>query len=152
MESRFGRIRAFVDTNVLIDFFAGDRVSSNSSEILFQAAQNGIVELFLTTQSFLDAAYISSHTYKLKKQHFVSGALSLMSFVNIEYIDFFDLKNALSGDMGELNDIEDAAQYAHADSLGCDVIVTSNKRFIRQRDISGGPAIMTPDEFVARMK
>ena len=143
------RVRAFVDTNVLVDLLAGDRPCSSFAKQLFQAAKDGLIELFLTTQSFLDAAYISMKTYKVRESHFSMVARSLMSFVNVGYIDSFELRDAL---WGESEDIEDAAQYAHADSLGCDVIVTSDRRFASQRSLIGGMEILSPEECIDRMK
>lgn len=48
-------------------------------------------------------------------------------------------------------DLEDDAQFAHADALGCDAIITSDRGF-RSHKGTDGILFFTPETFVARLR
>ena len=73
--------------------------------------------------------------------------LSLFNYINVSYIDPFEIRDAL---LSRDTDIEDNAQYAHALSEACDIIITNDRKFI-QRKTPGEILMMTPEEFVGKM-
>lgn len=141
------KIRAYLDTNVLIDYLQDERLGSADSAVIFRAGKEGRIEIFISTQSFIDAEYVISRTKGFNRKHMFDTMLKLMSFVNIGHINWTDLRSAILNYSG---DFEDDAQYSAADFEGCDIIVTSDRAFSKKQT-AGGPLIMTPAEFVAKM-
>lgn len=144
------KFRAFLDTNVLLDVLCTPkRPSAEASETIFQAIRTGIFEGFITTQSLVDAAYILSRlSGRFDREAFGQCVLSMTNYLNINAINVFDIRNAIIRSDG---DLEDDAQFAHAEDLGCDAIITSDRTF-RQRKDGSGPQLFTPESFVARLR
>ena len=140
-------IKALIDTNVLLDHFVANRDPKGYSALILTAARLHRIEAVITSQSILDAAYVAMGTHGVGLDCFKKTMLSIFNYVNISQIDLFEIKDAfLSPDA----DIEDNAQYAHAVSEACDVIITNDRKFI-QRKTPGDIKMMTPEEFVGRM-
>jgi len=142
------KIKAFLDTNVLLDVFCQEsRLSSEASATIIQAISSGYIEGEMSTQSFLDAIYIICRgkiTPLLSRK-----MLQLMSYINIGTIDSFNLREAISADKG---DFEDDALYACAYDGGCDVIITNDQDFIKKYKGEEQPIrFFTPEEFVAKL-
>ena len=139
-------MRAFLDTNVLLDCLVEGRPSCLSSAIIWDAAKSNRFEVFVTTQSILDMAYIA---LKADKGEIVKDfILWMVNHVNIRYIDSFDIINALKSDHV---DLEDNAQLSRADMEGCDVFVTNDRKILNRTDLQ--PLIvMTPEQFVDKMR
>lgn len=144
------RFRAFLDTNVLIDVLCTPkRPSAEASATIFQAIRSGILEGFITTQSIIDAAYILSRlSGRFDRDAFGECILAMTNYLNINSIHIFDIRDAI---LRGSEDLEDDAQFAHADALGCDAIITSDKSF-HQRKANSGPQLFTPETFVAHLR
>jgi hypothetical protein len=71
----------------------------------------------------------------------------IQRYVNIESLDFFDLQDALKYPSP---DFEDCAQYVHANSIACDFLVTSDRKF-KSWHSSSEMIVLTPEEFVRKM-
>lgn len=143
------KYRAFLDTNVLVDVLcASPRPSAEASRLIFEAVRSGIFEGFITTQSILDAAYILSRLgAPYDRDRFGQSILKMCNYLNVESIHIFDIRDAILRADG---DLEDDALFAHADALGCDAVITSDRDF-RSRDAGSGPEFFTPESFVARL-
>lgn len=144
------KFRAFLDTNVLLDVLCTPkRPSAEASATIFQAIRSGILEGFITTQSIIDAAYIISRlSDRFDRDAFGGCILAMMNYLNINTIHILEIRDAiLRGD----GDLEDDSQFAHADALGCDAIITSDKSF-RRRETDSGPQFFNPESFVARLR
>ena len=140
--------RIFFDTNVLVDVLVGNtRPSYNPSMRLFQAAREGLFEAYITTQSIIDAEFISHRSPGSGTPDFHRKMLYIMSFVNITQIDGISIREALKNPSG---DFEDDAQFAQADGDGYDVIVTSDRRFLTRKS-DNGPLFLSSEELIARM-
>ena len=74
--------------------------------------------------------------------------LSITNYINIDAIHYFDIRDAILHGGG---DLEDDAQFAHADAEGCDAVVTSDREFRRRKEGSG-LLFFTPEEFAARLR
>lgn len=142
-------IKVFLDTNVLVDYFMEERPHHDHALTIFSAAKSHRFEAVLTIQSILDAAYIATGRKSgVNPDGFKKAILDMLNYLNISYIDLFEIRDALlAPDM----DIEDNALYAHAYSEACDVIITGDREFI-QRKTPGDIQMMTPEDFVARMR
>ena len=142
-------IKVFLDTNVLVDYFMEERPHHDHALTIFSAAKSHRCEAVLTIQSILDVAYIATGRKSgVNPDGFKKAILDMLNYLNISHIDLFEIRDALlAPDM----DIEDNALYAHAYSEACDVIITGDREFI-QRETPGDILMMTPEEFVARMR
>ena len=116
---------------------------------IFQAIRDGCLEGVITTQSILDAAYIlSRNAAAFDREAFGQCILSITNYINIDAIHYFDIRDAILHGGG---DLEDDAQFAHADNEGCDAVVTSDREFRRRKEGSG-LLFFTPEEFAARLR
>lgn len=144
------KFRAFLDTNVLLDVLStSERPSSEASEQIFEAIRSGIFEGFITTQSIIDAAYIlSRQRSRFDREAFGQCIISMMNYLNINAIHPFDIRDAVFHGKG---DLEDDSLFAHAEALGCDAIITSDRKFRQQKEASG-MLFFTPEAFLARLR
>ena len=142
-----GKVKAFLDTNVLVDLLSAEpRPSTRASELIFEMARRGFLEAVLTVQSIIDTAYIIRHSPD-SLNAMRNKLMDLQRYVNIESLDFFDLQDALQHPSP---DFEDCAQYVHANSVACDVLVTSDRKF-KAWHRSSEMIVLTPEEFVGKM-
>ena len=140
-------IKALIDTNVLLDHFVGNRDPEGYSGLILAAARSHRIEAVITSQSILDAAYVATGSRGTGLDCFKKTMLSIFNYVNVSHIDLSEIREAL---LSPDTDVEDNAQYAHALSEACDVIITNDRKFI-QRKPPGEILMMTPEEFVGKM-
>lgn len=98
----------------------------------------------MSTQSILDAAYIMNHTYKFDIKSFKKALKMTKLLFKVASISESDVEEALNSPMV---DFEDAAQIACAKRNGCNIILSSDRKF---KDYTEIP-VYTPEEFVARV-
>ena len=140
-------MKAFLDTNILLDILVPGRPSHDSSLKILQLAREHHFELQVSTQSLTDTQYILSQ--KKKDFSVFDGMVRwMLNHLNIDGPDSFHLRDALDHYTG---DFEDDLQYAYALDNACDVIITGDRAFI-ERKTPGEILMMTPEEFVARMR
>ncbi len=140
-------MRAFLDTNILVDFLEAGRPSSSASTLIWEAARNHRLEVFVTTQSILDMFYIVSDTQK-DREAIYQFIYWMVHHINVEYLSSFDIINAIKSPHA---DFEDNAQISYAEMKGCDVFVTNDRKILNRTDL--GPLVaMTPEQFVDKMK
>ena len=137
-------IKVFLDTNVLIDVLSAEkRPSTDYSDRIFQEIRNFRLEGVLSIQSIVDASYVFRHDNK-SLSLFRDRILQIRNYVNLEPLDYFDLQDAL---LSGQSDFEDELQYNHADNVGCDFFITSDRK-LNNRQPHRGMRICTPEEFV----
>ena len=140
------RIKVFIDTNILVDVLLGNRPHSAASRGVFQAIYNHLAEGVIASQSLVDASYILG---RIPDASFTEQFLDIVNRFNLAYVDLFAVKQSCTDFTG---DFEDDALYHVALNSGCDVIVTSDKTFIKTYcDKTPGLLIMTPEEFVEKI-
>ena len=145
------RIKAFLDTNVLIDVLSAEpRPNSEASAIILQAIHSGKMEGAISTQSILDSAYILSRTPGFSLEKFGEVVSQMYNYVNIYSIDIFNIQSALQHPTG---DFEDDVLLAFADSTSCDLIITGDKEFCTRPKWDGYRSMPceSPKEFVERI-
>ena len=140
-------MKAFLDTNVLLDILIPERPFHDRSLLILRLAKVRQIELQVSTQSLTDAQYI---LVKDKNSFPVFSEMVrwMLDHVNVDGPDSFQLRDAIEGYTG---DFEDDLHYAYALDKACDVIITSNRQFIHRKE-SGDILMMTPEEFVAKMR
>jgi predicted nucleic-acid-binding protein len=140
-------MRAFLDTNVLIDFLKQDRPSAPASTVIWEMVKNHRLEAFVTTQSILDMFYvvIDSRQDREAVCRFIHW---MIHHTNVDHITSGDLMRALDS---EHADFEDNAQLSYAETRGCDVFVTNDRKILNRTDLHPMRAI-TPEQFVEKMR
>lgn len=126
-------MKAFLDTNVLLDILMESRPGHEASLFILQVIRSGDIKGCLTTQSVIDAAYVQTQRLKAPAEAFKQAVRTLSGFVEILSIGPDDI---VSAGNSRINDFEDAAQLACAMRSGCDVIVTSDKKYQAYTDIA----------------
>ena len=141
------KIKAFLDTNVLMDVLQKGRPSSSFSQTIFQAVWDHKIEAVLTTQSIVDSSYVAQKAGLQKA--FFDMVNKCCGHINIEQINSFDIRFACQNYTG---DFEDDSLFCRAIDCNCDVFVTSDKKL---RETYQGKhknlRIMSPEEFVSKM-
>ena len=143
------KIKVLLDTKVLIDVLCEkDRLSTPASALIFQAIRNGLLEGALTTQSIVDASYILSRMPGFSAGAFRNAILRITSFVNVESLHYFEVREAI---LQPGQDFEDDVHYAHAIAEGCDMIIASDAGFRTNRNSAEIP-VLSPEEFVEKIR
>lgn len=126
-------MKAFFDTNVLLDLLMKSRLGHEAATAILQVVRSGDIAACLTTQSIIDAAYIQTQRCKAPTPAFKEAVRMLSEMLEILPILPEDIAWA---NRSTIDDYEDAAQLACAQRSGCDVIVTSDKKYKGYTDIS----------------
>lgn len=142
------KIKAFLDTNVLLDVIIGNRSSSPASIQIIDAVKKNLIETAVSTQSILDTAY--SLRGQVQQGEFYRFAEWLINYTNVDYISTLDIKNAIRENSG---DFEDDAQVARALDTSCDVFITGDKKLRKYYEGRYEHLrFMSPEEFVSKMR
>lgn len=141
-------MKAFIDTNILLDWLLTDRPEKPFAEKLFSASRAGFFEAYITTQSIIDAAY-SAGKEGVRFCDFKPKLEFLRSFVKILAIDDLDLCWAMEHHTG---DLEDDAQWASAYNNVCDYFITRDKDFLAFNAANCPMKVISPTAFVAAME
>ena len=113
--------RVFLDTNIMLDL-AMHRDHFDAALAIMKGAYDGYFEIFASTLSFANIAYI----LRKEPQDKVCGVVEMLA----EDITMLPLlpENVRNTIDHPVRDLEDMLQYQCAKAAGCDVIVTNNKR------------------------
>lgn len=138
------KTKVFLDTNVLLDCIVQGRQNAMASMTVIDLVKQHQLEAVATTQSILDMAYVDR--YGKNHESFVAFVSWMLNCVNVEYIDTFDIEDAIASGG---TDLEDEAQVAHAVTSACHFFITSDKELLK-KDIPGMEFI-SPEEFVKKI-
>ena len=141
-------IKAFIDTNVLMDLFFKDRPENALAEKVFSGAEEGRYQAFITTQSIIDTAY-SARKNSMGFNDFKTLLNSIHSFVKILAIEEIDLLWAIGNPTG---DFEDDAQYGSAYNGCCDFFITRDNSLSQLNTPFCPMTVISPSDFVAEME
>lgn len=133
-------MKAFLDTNILIDFLSErGAFTKHATEIFLLSSKNKIL-LTSSTHTFATAYYILKKFTDEKSLRL--KLLELTQMVEVLDVTKSQLKKAL---LSDFSDFEDALQIFNAESItGVDYIITRNLKDFKDSPI---PAI-APDEIV----
>ena len=135
-------MKAFLDTNVLLDILMDSRPEHEAALFLLQVIRSGDISGCLTTQSIIDAAYVQTQRLKAPSATFKQSIKTITGIVDVLAIAPEDI---VSANRSPIDDYEDAAQLACALRSGCDIIVTSDKKYQDYTDITS----FTPRQLVS---
>lgn len=140
-------MKAFLDTNILLDILIPERPAHEESLLVLRLAKERKLELQVSTQSLTDTEYILARD-RNSFPVFTEMVRWMLNHAIVDGPDSFHLRDALEGYTG---DFEDDLHYAFAWDHACDVILTNDHGFIRRKN-SGAILMMTPEEFVGKMR
>jgi predicted nucleic acid-binding protein len=131
--------KALVDTNVVLDYLANRTPFADDAELVFNAADEGVVELWLCALSFTTLNFL------LRRSHGPAAAKraldKLRTLVRVAPVDERCIDRALASDFP---DLEDAVQYECAVQLKADLIITRDSAGFKRSRIP----VLTPGSFV----
>lgn len=132
-------MKILIDTNIVLDMLLGREPFEKSSTKVFEQAENGKVEAFLTANSITDIVYILRKKYD--KEKIRDAVLELMKFIKIVSVTSKDINKAFDY---LFTDYEDALQTQCAIKIKADYIVTRNVKDFK----NGSVKAITPDKFI----
>ncbi len=142
------KVKAYLDTNVLMDVLQEGRPASACSRMILQAVLDRKIEAVLSSQSVVDASYIAQKAGI--RQDFFNTVDKCCDYLNMDQISTSDLRWACQNYSG---DFEDDVQLSRALDTCCDVFVTNDRQFrARQEGKHKLLRFMSPEEFVSKMK
>lgn len=132
-------MRAFLDTNVVVDFFGHrDPFFSDAADIIDMAVRDEIT-LVVSSLTFINAAYVLRKSFG--KDIMLRKLTQLASICDISYIDSNIIKDSI---LRNSRDFEDCVQYLSAIQGKADLIITRDKTGFA--DLGG--ITMKPAEFL----
>ena len=133
-------MKAFLDTNILLDALETGREHHRDSQAILGLAARGMIEAVVSTQSLVDLAYIYTKGHKARLQELRTLLSHLDDILTIRDTS---RRSLLLASNHFTNDFEDAVQSAIAVDAGCELIITDDKLF----DEPFGLPVVSPDEF-----
>ena len=136
-------MKVLIDTNVMIDAITKrDDASSFSADVIALCSSNRITG-FAAPHSFSNLYYILRKEYSDKNRRVIIGEYS--KILNVVSLNEDVINSALNNN--NITDFEDAIQYACAESVGADYIVTRNVKDYGRSSIKA----ITPEELINLM-
>ncbi|MBO4604323.1 MAG: PIN domain-containing protein [Clostridiales bacterium] len=136
-------MKVLIDTNVMIDAITKrDNASSFSADVIALCSSNRITG-FAAPHSFSNLYYILRKEYSDKNRRVIIGEYS--KILNVVSLNEDVINSALNNN--NITDFEDAIQYACAESVGADYIVTRNVKDYGRSSIKA----ITPEELINLM-
>ncbi len=133
-------MKVLIDTNVMIDAITKrDNASSFSADVIALCSSNRITG-FAAPHSFSNMYYILRKEYSDKNRRVIIGEYS--KILNVVSMNEDVINAALNNN--NITDFEDAIQYACAESVGADYIVTRNVKDYGRSPIRA----ISPGEFL----
>ena len=132
-------IRAYIDTNILVDLVLSRQEFLPNAQRIFALGYAGEVQLMVSALSFVNTIYLG-RKYKYPMDE-VYAKLRLIA----DFVDVADLrgKNVVDVLDSGWKDYEDATQHRSAIEEQADCIVTRNKKDFKASII----LVLTPEEF-----
>ena len=129
-----------IDTNIIIDVAANREPFTEKSLNVIELCANSKVTGYLSSRSFCDIFYILRKDMSVElRKDFIK---EIRKYLNTAIITDEIIDKALNNN--DITDFEDAIQYACAESIGADYIVTRNIK-----DFGNGPVkAVTPEDLL----
>lgn len=136
--------RILIDTNIILDLLARRKDFYLGSKRIFSLADNGQIDLFISTLSIANSHYILYKMFKIKKAKEILGKFKVL----VNSISLSDKIIELALNDSNFRDFEDGIQFYSAMEAKCDLIITRNTKDFKNSTIP----IMQPVEFLSKRK
>lgn len=116
-------MKAFVDTNVLLDLVCQREGFKDYANDIFRMCLQGQVHLAISVLTLINTNY-TAQRYGFKEKDICSILSNIMPYIEITEMDGTMFVSALNSGS---DDLEDALQYFSAKAANCDCIITRDK-------------------------
>ena len=137
------KIKALIDTNVLLDHLAHRDGFCQDAAVIFSMVDEGQLTGIVSSLSIVNCAYVLPKHYS--GEAVLELIKTMLRMFTISNVDASVLEQAASL---EPYDYEDAVQYLSAQPYHPDIVITRDKKGFYGLDI----LVMTPAEFVNKAK
>jgi predicted nucleic acid-binding protein len=116
-------MKILIDTNIILDVLLNRQPFVNTSVKIFEHAEKGKIEAFITANAVTDIVYLLRKAYSMDE--IKKNLLIMFDFIKIMSVTSSEIINALRQGAP---DFEDAVAMQCAKQGGLDLIVTRNKK------------------------
>lgn len=131
-------MRVFLDTNIIIDFFAQREGHYQKAAVIMEPAEKKEIELVISATTFVNAFFLLKGFFDAETLYGKMEALANKCVITP--VDGEKVREALAM---RAKDFEDSVQLLSANTIPADVIVTRDKHF---KHYNGN--IMKPETFL----
>lgn len=132
-------MNVFLDTNVIIDFYARREDFFLPASIIIDLAYHKKILIYVSSLTFVNAYYILGRTYKIES--LMEKLATLAKICHITPVDENTIRKAF---VSRGSDFEDIVQYESAMTISPDVIITRNIKHFTGLSLN----VMTPSDFL----
>jgi predicted nucleic acid-binding protein len=136
-------MKAFLDTNVMLDFLGEREPFYLSAAKIATLADKGKIEIVVSALSYATVSY-----FLTKFEGIEMTKDKLRKFKVISKICELDEKIIEKGLNSDFSDYEDSLQYFSSLRQDCDILITRNVKDFKDAQI----LVMTPDEFLNSLR
>ena len=136
-------MRAFVDTNILVDLVLSRQEFLPNAQRVFAIGYAGEAQLVVSALSFVNTVYLG-RKYKYPMDDVLSKLRMIADFVDVSDLSGQNVVDMLNSGW---RDYEDATQHRSAIDEQADCIVTRNKKDFKASTLP----VLTPLEFFNRI-
>ena len=125
--------KVFLDTNIIMDLFDGDRISHKASLKLVKEFLENKATLYVNSDTLATSFYLLRSLKKVTLEESLYALRETTKICDVISIELNDIDKALSlceDKNTPYKDYEDAMQYICAQKVNADVIVTNDKKFV----------------------
>lgn len=133
------RIKLFLDTNIVIDYYTG-RMNDGIAEKIVQVGEHPQYQLCISILTGINTLYVLNKFSREVGLSTLSSQFRVLPMSANQWEEASDLK---------IKDAEDALQIACARENGCRVIISRDEHLLSS-DIQS-PEILSPEEFIRRI-
>lgn len=133
-------MKAFIDTNVLLDLICHREGFEENAVAIFKLCIKGQIQLFVSTLTMINANF-TAHRYGYPWGEIRKVLKEISAYVEIVAIDSMAFMKAVNSDMA---DLEDAVQYFSALEAGVDCIITRDLKGFEHSLIK----VFSPNDFL----
>lgn len=134
-------IRAFLDTNVIVDFLTQREGFYGSAAIIISLAKHKKIKIYAASMSFATASYLMAKHYHNDVAAIKLAFSNLMKYCNVALVDKATVEAAIAS---SFNDFEDGMQNACATACKADYFITRNTGDFKNSAIR----VVTPNDFL----
>ena len=117
--------KAFLDTNILLDYVLDRGIDSNKADEIIDSCVRGEIECCIAPHSLTNIFYILRKTHSVEERK--SIIRNLIEICEVASVERKTIEKALDDDRFE--DFEDALQMACAEQLKADMFITRDNEF-----------------------